>query len=78
MTKYYSEVNKYVLYESCNTYVGEDSSIHVIRNGDWGEKDHFGNADLHENIIFKWIIRKWNGASTVLMWIMTGSGGRNW
>jgi hypothetical protein len=43
-----------------------------------GEIDHFGPADLHENIIFKLSSGSEMGSSTVLRWIMTGAGGRNW
>jgi hypothetical protein len=42
-----------------------------------GEIDNFGHADLHD-IIFKWIIGKWNGGFDLLRWIMAGAGGRNW
>jgi hypothetical protein len=45
----------------------------------WGnlrERDHFEDQDLDGRIILRWIIRKWDGAWTGLIWLRIGTGGR--
>ena len=58
---------------------------HVWRKGDvctrlrWRnlrERDHWGDQDVDERIILRWIFRKRNvGAWTELSWLRIGTGG---
>jgi hypothetical protein len=44
----------------------------------WGiqsKRDHLEDPDIHEKIILRWIIRKWDGVAwTGLIWLMLGTG----
>jgi hypothetical protein len=40
------------------------------------ERDHWGDPDVDERIILRWIFRKWDvGVLTGLSWLRTGTGG---
>ena len=44
----------------------------------WGnlrERDHWGNPDIDEMIILRWIFGKWEGVETGWSWLMIGTDG---
>ena len=45
----------------------------------WGnlrERDHWGDQDVDETIILRWIFRKWEGVvGTGWSWLRIGTGG---
>jgi hypothetical protein len=47
----------------------------------WGnlrERDHLEHPGIDEEIILRWIFRKWNGGTwTELIWLRIGTGGRH-
>jgi hypothetical protein len=59
--------------------------LHVWRRGEaytrfwWGnlkERDHLGDPGVDENLILRWIFRKWDvGMWTRSSWLRMGTGG---
>jgi len=44
----------------------------------WGnlrERGHWGDLDIDERIILRWIFRKWEGVETGWIWLRIGTGG---
>ena len=45
---------------------------------EWGnlkERDHWGDPDVDERIILKWIFGKWEGLETGWSWLRIGTDG---
>ena len=44
----------------------------------WGnlrERSHLEDPSIDVTIIFKWMLKKWEGAGTRLIWFRIGAGG---
>ena len=41
------------------------------------ERGHWGDPDVDERIILRWIFRKWEGVETGWSWLRIGTGGGN-
>jgi len=56
-----------------STY-GERTACRVLV-GNLNEREHLDGPGVDERIILKWVLRKWEGAWTGLIWLSLGTGG---
>jgi hypothetical protein len=57
---------------ACITYGGE--VYRGLWRGNLRERDHFEDPDIDGRIILRWIIRKWKGVWSGLMWLKLRTG----
>jgi hypothetical protein len=56
-------------------------SVHIKYNdtgflwGDVRERVHLEDLGVGGRIILKWVVRKWDGGTTGLIWLRIGTGG---
>ena len=54
----------------------EERDVHKVLVGKPEGKSHWGDQDVDERIILRWILRKWEGVvGTGWGWIRIGTGG---
>ena len=56
--------------------VEEGRGVHEVLVGKPEERDHWGDRNVDERIILRWIFRKWEGVvGTGWIWLRIGTGG---
>ena len=61
---------------ACGPYVGGERCAQGSGGENLRERDHWGDPDVHERIILRWIFRKWEGVvGTGWMWFRIGTHG---
>jgi hypothetical protein len=68
------QIKKNEMVGACDTYLRGEVHTGVW----WGElraRDHLENTDVDGTVILKWILKKWDGAWTGLIWLKIGKDG---
>jgi hypothetical protein len=61
---------------ACSAYRGRGEVYTEFWWGNLRERDHLGDPELDENIILRWIFRKWDlGVWTRSSWLRVVTGG---
>jgi hypothetical protein len=56
-------------------YVGKRKDSHRFLMGKPEGKRPFGGLKLRRNVILKWVLQKWDGPWTKLIWLRVRTGG---
>jgi hypothetical protein len=59
---------------ACRTYVEKSGAYRVLVGKPEG-RNHLEDPDIAGMIILKWVLEKWDGASTESIWLRIGIGG---
>ena len=61
---------------ACGAYGGRERCAQGSGWQNLRERDHWGDPDVDERIILRWIFRKWEGVvGTGWSWLRIGTGG---
>ena len=66
---------KNVMDGACSTY-GREKEVHIgFWWGNLRERGHLEGTGVDGRILLRWILRKWDGGWTGLIWLRIGTGG---
>ena len=55
--------------------VGESRGVYRVLVGYLRGREHLGDPGIDGRIILRWILKKWGGACTCLIWLRIGASG---